>query len=97
MKEYYFEDSESEVCYTKQYFIDYMTDHDITEMELLEAEPEKMDGIFWCSKQLFCGDGSEETCGKQCNDYEPRNGKSGCCRFYTTTLYIHGKKITLKL
>ena len=34
---------------------------------------------------------------KQCNDYEPRNGKSGCCRFYTTTLYIHGKKITLKL
>ncbi len=22
-----------------------------------------------------------EPCGKECGDYEPRNGKSGCCRF----------------
>ena len=98
MKEqYYFEYSDSEVCYQKSYFEDEMRDNEITEMEVYEAHPDKTSGCFWCKVQHFCGDDSRDTCGKQCNEYEPRNGKSGCCKNYTTTLYMHGDKITLKL
>ncbi len=90
---YYFLYSDSEICYEKSYFIDYM---DGKEIEVYEAIPEKIDGIFWCKEQMFCGDNSEETCGKICPDYKPRNGKSGCCKHYITTLYTHGNKIILK-
>ena len=91
----YFEDSDSEVCYPLDYFTDSM-DSSESEITLYEAIPDKIPGCFWCKVQYFCGDDSRDTCGKQCNDYKPRNGKSGCCKHYATTLYIHGEKVTLK-
>lgn len=96
MENYYFEYDDSEFCYTKEYFEDHMRENDLKEIEVFEACRDKMDGIFWCKEHYFCGDDSKDTCGRQCDEYEPRNKISGCCRHYSTRLYVHGNKITLK-
>ena len=93
----YFKNKDSELCYSKGYFDFEMKENNLKEIEVYEAVSEKIGGIFWCNKQGFCGDGSENTCGKQCIDYKPRNGKSGCCKHYTTQLYTQGNKVTLQL
>ena len=95
--QFYFKDIDSEMCYTKDYFIDHMKYNDLKEIEVYNAEKEKIDGVFWCKTQLFCGDDSRDTCGRQCHEYNPRNGISGCCKHYTTQLYVHGNKIILTL
>jgi len=95
--QYYFEDENSEICYTKKHFEIKMYEEDITEIEVFKAIPDKIKGIFWCKHYGFCGQTSESFCGKQCDNYAPRNGKSGCCKRYTTRIYLWGEKITLKL
>ena len=95
---YYFKHSGSEICYTKAYFDNYMKQNGLTEIEVYNAEREKIPGIFWCKEHQFCGDGTLDTCGKRnCNDYKPRNKVSGCCVHHTSWLYTHTDKITLKL
>lgn len=96
-KKLYFEDEDAEICYPEEHFIDHMKFEGIEAMEVNEAFPDKMKGIFWCKHEGFCGDDSSEACGKQCTAYAPRNGKSGCCKHYTTKIYMHGEKVTLKL
>ena len=94
---YYFESIDSEICYNEDYFFENMIDEGKGEIEVFEAVPEKMTDVFWCKAEMFCGDNSGDTCGKQCPSYKPRNGKSGCCKHYTKHLYTPGGKITLKL
>ena len=91
-EKFYFEKEDSEVCYTERYFVS----EEILEAEVYEAIKYKSSDVFWCRTECFCGDDSKDTCGKQCRNYEPRNGKSGCCKSYTKTLYMHGEKVTLK-
>ncbi len=95
-QQFYFKNEDSEICYTKDYFLDEMKDEKIAEMTVMEAVLDKSPGIFWCKEHFFCGDNSQDTCGNQCNAYEPRNGTSGCCKHYTTRIYSHGEKIILK-
>lgn len=69
----------------------------LTEIELIEAEKIKIDDMFMC-KIFGAAFDNKQTCGKQCNDYSPRNGKSGCCRHYSTTFYeMSDKKTTIKI
>lgn len=100
MEKMYFEDIDSESCYTKDYFLEQF-DSDDSEIEVYEAYKlpvkDRIKGVFWCRTEAFCGDDSKDTCGKQCNNYEPRNGVSGCCKAYTTSLYYAGEKVTLKI
>jgi hypothetical protein len=95
-KQYYFLNEYSEICYTKSYFDEYMKDNGIDQVKVFEAIPDKTSGVFWCKCDCFCGDDSSESCGKQCLNYSPRNGKSGCCKYYTTTLYLRGDSIILR-
>jgi hypothetical protein len=95
--QYYFEDENSEMCFTKGYFEVKMLRDGVTEMEVFKAIPDKEKGIFWCKHENSCGDSTEGTCGKNCEFYVPRNGKSGCCKDYTNIIYIWGEKVTLKL
>ena len=74
---YYFKHDYSETCYTKQYFLDYMKENNLNEINVYRAMRDKVNGIFWCKKYRFCGDGTQDYCGKQCRDYKPMNGKSG--------------------
>lgn len=96
---FYFEYSDSEMCYDKSYFDDKMKSGDKTEIEVFKAIPEiPGDGIFWCKEHSFCGDDTSDCCGKKnCEDYSPRNKISGVCKHHTHWLYTHGKKVTLKL
>ncbi len=94
-EKYYFEFDDSEICCTKEYFDDIMEQNGLKDIEVYEALPEKICGMFWCKVQHFCGDDSKDSCGKQCTDYAPRNKRSGCCKYYTTQLYIKGNKLTL--
>lgn len=98
-KQYYFADVNSEICYTKEKFLDDMKADGVNQMTVLEAYPYKaVGGIFWCKHDCFCADGSSEHCGKDnCINYSPRNGKSGCCKYYTKELYGHGDEVVLKL
>lgn len=95
---YYFKTNDSEICYSIEYFNNYMEEHNLSEMEVYIAIPGIIgDGVFWCKEHLFCGDTTSETCGKNnCNDYEPRNKISGVCKHHTHWLHSHGDKLTLK-
>jgi hypothetical protein len=97
MKRLYFENENSEICYLEEHFMDIMRCDGVYEMTVMTAIPDKTSGVFWCSMHCFCGDDSKDTCGKQCKQYAPRNGKNGCCKHYTTTVYLHGENVILKL
>lgn len=88
----YFETLESEICYDIDYFIRKST---TDTMQLYEAIPVNIGGVSWCrdlSLIIQSGD-----CGRHCKSYDPKNGKSGMCKFKSNTTYEHGKLVTIKL
>lgn len=98
-KKFYFKNEGDEICYTEEKILADMKSDGIDELTVLEAYPYKASGgIFWCKHDCFCGDDSYEYCGKDnCRNYTPRNGKSGCCKYYTTIMYGTGDEVTLKV
>ena len=94
--QFYFEDSHDENCYSLDYFIE-KAEEEIKELILYPAIPERISGTFWCKMHAFCGDDTTDTCGKQCKEYDPRNGKSGCCKNHSSWLYYHGEPIKINL
>ena len=97
MDKFYFKNSDSETCHNKQYFIDYMEEHNLKKFEVYEAIKETIGGYFWCNKLELCCDDIEGTCGKWCKDYTPKNGKNGCCKYYSKIFHRKGKLIKLEL
>jgi hypothetical protein len=66
-------------------------------MKLFEAIEQKgVEGYFWCNHFEAVSEKDGMTCGKMCNSYAPRNGKSGCCTHYSLKFYEPSEK-TLKL
>lgn len=97
-KQYYFESEGSEYCYTKESFYEQMKRDGLKEMKVLKAVPDKDPGVFWCKEIGECCFDSSESCGAQnCESYTPRNGKSGCCVYYTNRIHTHGESVILKL
>jgi hypothetical protein len=90
---YYFLDLDSEMCYDKAYFDEYIQDNQLTELEVYEAEVEIVPGYFWCMEYGTTAENG--VCGKLCEEYDPANGKSGKCK-HKGALYTPGQKITLK-
>ena len=84
MAKYYFENIDSEKCYSKDYFP--------KGSEVLEAILEKGTGMFYCKKYEDLGELGE--CGKECPDYISRNGKSGICKHHGL-VYSHGEKVII--
>lgn len=80
MKKYYFENEDSEMAFTKDYFISEMKENELPEMKLMEAIPSKDKDYFYCRFAMEVAEKEEDTCGKGCDGYEPRNGKSGVCK-----------------
>lgn len=52
-----------------------------TDIILEEAKPELNTEYFYCTAHEACGLKEDSDCGNMCESYEPRNGKSGRCRF----------------
>lgn len=92
---YYFRTENDERCYTLEYHLLDAKDKGLTEIKLFEAVPEKIDGMFWCRAVNECGE--EGYCGSQCAEYEPKNGKSGMCKYKCSTFHNHGKKVVFKV
>lgn len=95
-KQLYFESIDHEHCYPESFFQDMMRDEELTEIDVLVAEPDTSDsGYTYCNSEY--GVIEKGSCSKaDCKSYSPRNGKSGCCR-YIGRLYEYGEKVTLRL
>mgnify|MGYP000968237924 FL=1 len=86
----YFLTADAELCYKGEYLLE---EAGVDELEVYSANPIKDDSLFYCKEFESCGEKGE--CGKDCEGYEPRNGKSGCCK-HLGQLYEHGDKVIIK-
>lgn len=90
----YFRSEDDEYCYSLDYHLEIAKQDGLTEVELFEAIPDRDHG--WCG--LFGGVliTGESECGKVCDGYDPRNGKSGICK-NKTHCHTWGDKINFKV
>lgn len=105
MPRYYFNADEIDaghdetLCYSLAHHIDLLAMDQKSEVRLYPAQRIVGTGDFWCSEFDFWGEKGDayKPCGKACDAYEPRNGKSGSCR-HSGHLYDsdHTKPIILK-
>lgn len=83
MKKYYFcEQIDEGFCFTLDYFIRYMKEEEISEIEIVEAVRDVGSDYFYCKEFSEVGEKSEGGCGKFCESYLPRNGKNGICKHW---------------
>lgn len=87
MNELYFGSKDDIMAYSLDQFKDQMKEEELTEMTVYKAEKYKDDDYFWCREFLDYGEKGQDTCGRWCDKYNPRNGKSGCCTHYSTIFY----------
>lgn len=92
----YFNFNHSDYCHSLSYWKQYLIDEQIKELELEEAERDLGSGVFFCTKHLAVGQTSDSGCGKICDDYSPRNGKNGRCKFSGYCYDTNDNKITIK-
>lgn len=96
-KQYYFKDTDAEICYTKESILADMKEDGIKEMKVFEAYPMTDNSVFWCKIDALCLEQRNGICGNDCRNYDPCNGRSGCCKHYTKVLYYAGDEVTLKV
>lgn len=72
---YYFRDEDEEYCYSLNKF------DEGTKLRL--AVPDKSKDHFYCRAIGEVCMTEDNPCGKQCEDYEPKNGTSGMCKHKT--------------
>jgi hypothetical protein len=93
---YYFINQHDENCTSKEGVIEHMKLLGLSELEVNEAERLYIDCEAWCKVVGLPTEIGE--CGKQCEDYKPRNGKSGCCLHYSKVFYeCSEKKVKIKI
>jgi hypothetical protein len=93
---YYFRNAESEHCYQLEKHLADAADEGLEEVQLHEAVPEKVAGMFYCRALEECTE-NNGYCGRQCTDYTPKNGKTGMCIHKQNHFYIPDKIITFKV
>jgi hypothetical protein len=97
MSKKYFENEDSDFCYTEDHFKDIMRDDGVTEKEVFEAQRETKSDFFWCREFGVACEKNNDTCGvNNCESYDPRNGKNGICE-HNVYCYTPEKMITLTL
>lgn len=76
---------DAELCYPKEHFMEEFQDKNLLEIRLYEAVPDKDKSYFFCRAvgEVCSIDSYSFGCGKNCDDYCPRNGKSGICKHKT--------------
>jgi len=94
MPNYYFDEHE-EAMHTKQYWLDHMRENGIDSMEVRKAQIEYGACYFWCSEYQATLLKEDNNCGKFCDSYQPRNGKSGRCKFSKNCYEAVGEPIVL--
>ncbi len=94
--QYYFGSKDDEICYDIEHFQANMVVDKVDTIEVFKAIPERISGVFWCKVFQEWGERNDYTCGKHCKEYDPRNGRSGCCKHYSNISYEAGEKVILK-
>jgi hypothetical protein len=89
---FYFRRFDDELCFTEKYHLENMKDEGIKELQVFEAKPFWDEQYFFCRAVNECGE--KGNCGKECEDYEPCNGKNGRCR-HMGKFYEPGNAVTL--
>lgn len=94
IKQFYFYNDYDEECYTKERIIEMMREDGVIGKKVFKAVKEDIKDVFYCREYTSLVDKGE--CGKQCESYDPRNGKSGICKHHGN-LYAQGEKVTIKI
>ena len=95
-KPYSMKGSGADTCEELDHFKEMLEEDDENSYELEEWAPNiPSDGSFWCQEDGESYEASEGICGTICNSYEPRNGKSGRCRWHSATYSPTGKTLTI--
>lgn len=97
MKHYFnIDEDDQEMCYPLKYWKAHIKDNDIKEMVITEAKRVKLgqSDYFFCKAVFEIGEKGD--CGKQCEDYRPRNGKSGICKHFQNVYDPTDIKTTIK-
>lgn len=95
MAKKYFRDEEDEFCYTKASIIEQMKNEGITKLTVIEAQRTDVD-YFFCKEFDTVGERGEG-CGKECEAYIPRNGKSGICKHWRHCYEPTDNELTITL
>lgn len=79
---FYFSDLDDEHCWYIEHIIDQMKVSGLTAIKVNVAKRELKTSYFYCKAVGEIGDTGLDfdPCGKLCDLYSPRNGKSGCCK-----------------
>lgn len=96
-KMYFYDSEDDELCYDLPSIKAKIVDDEIKEKVVIIAEPITGINQFWCSTHRMSLDASDNECGKVCKEYEPRNKKSGCCRFRKNLYGATDETKTIKL
>jgi len=84
MAKLYFIEGEPEFCYHLDTIYEKMRSDGISKLKVFKAAMITGEPFFYCKKIGEVGE-TGEICGKQCDYYEPRNGKNGRCRHSKNT------------
>lgn len=71
---------DSILAYPADVHLEEILGSNVAERRLYRARRLKGTEFFWCTALQEVGL-KGEGCGRQCDEYEPRNGKNGRCRF----------------
>ena len=77
MKLYFCKDIDERICSTKDYWLCEMETETVV---LINAIRVNIADSFFCQYSNDVGEKGD--CGKFCDVYQPRNGKSGCCKHH---------------
>ena len=78
----YFREIDDEFCYPLQKHLDDAKEEGLETIELYEAIPDdSIKGFFFCNHFNMVSEKEKDTCGRTCEGYAPRNGKSGICKY----------------
>lgn len=95
-QKFYFSHFSEDYAHLVEYLIEEMRERNIEEIEVAEAERELNSEYFNCKAMGEVCEKSEGGCGKVCESYAPRNGKSGCCK-YRGFIHVPGKEFKLTI
>jgi hypothetical protein len=97
-KLYFCDKIDAEMALTKSYFCETMKEMGLLEIKVSEAIRELNTDYYYCKayKEVYIKGTINESCGKECLDYLPRNGKNGCCK-HRGFCYAPGKDYVLKV
>ncbi len=88
---------EDEICYTESELKRQMKEHGWTGLTVEETKPMYGLEFFWCTEHGEMTERRYGWCGKECKEYNPRNGKSGRCKHNAYMREGTGKSKTIKI